>query len=325
MISSPAVTVLMPVYNAGKFLAESIPSILGQSLTDLELLIVDDGSTDDSMAIVRSHPDERIRVLRQTRNLGIVAALNRGIAEAKAPLIARMDADDVALPDRLATQCGALNRSPSLAVLGSDFEPFGGRQHQSWIKYHSPVDIRIALLFENPLCHPTVVMKREVVRATSYPDDYPHAEEYALWQLLAEDHDLANHRQSLLRYRAHDQQISVRRSEEQCHSIDRLMRRQLSALGLSPSENELRLHQTLGQAFCPLPGLATALATWTETLIEANRRTSRYPHEAFSAQLKERRTAALQRTARTLRTMPWWRRARWQLRTAFRMRDVTTR
>ena len=115
----PRVTVLMPVYNAERFLREAIDSILGQSFKHFEFLIIDDGSTDASADIIASYRDSRIRFVRNRTNLGITPTLNKGIALASCELIARMDADDISHPQRLQKQFGYMKRNPECALLSS--------------------------------------------------------------------------------------------------------------------------------------------------------------------------------------------------------------
>src|SRR5689334_8878938 len=118
----PPLTVLMSVYNGVRFLSQAIVSILGQSFGDFEFLIVDDGSDDGSWEILQRHAgDARIRLIRQD-NRGLAASLNRGLAEARSPLVARMDADDVARPHRLQTQIDFLRERPEIVLVGSAVE-----------------------------------------------------------------------------------------------------------------------------------------------------------------------------------------------------------
>ena len=115
----PSITVLMPVYNAERFLSEAIDSILHQTLTNFEFLIIDDGSTDNSLKIINSYRDQRIILVRNGTNLGITASLNKGIELAKGHLIARMDADDISYPDRLQKQYDYLNQHPDCAMVST--------------------------------------------------------------------------------------------------------------------------------------------------------------------------------------------------------------
>ncbi|MDB5017639.1 MAG: hypothetical protein JWQ84_2471, partial [Mucilaginibacter sp.] len=118
---NPKITVLMPAYNAGKYIREAVASVLEQSFTDFELLIINDGSTDDTVKIIRSFNDSRIVLLNQ-ENKGIAQALNRGLANAHAPYIARFDADDICLPNRLKTQYDFITAYPEYSVIGSAAE-----------------------------------------------------------------------------------------------------------------------------------------------------------------------------------------------------------
>lgn len=217
--TTPAVSVLMPVFNGERFLAEAIESILGQTFTDFEFVIVDDGSTDASPAILAKYAsrDPRIRVLRQT-NAGIVAALNRGLAECRGPLVARMDADDVSAPSRLAAQTKYLNDHPDIAVVGTTVRLIAesGRRGPVLCLPMAPDAVRRALQRGTSLAHPTTVMRKDtVIAAGGYREELRHAEDYDLWSRLAIQHRLANIQQPLLFYRIHGSQVSWLYSELQ--------------------------------------------------------------------------------------------------------------
>lgn len=312
-MNPPRVTVLLPAYNAGDHLGEAIDSLLAQTLSDFELLVVDDGSTDGSVERLALRADPRLRIERLPRNQGIVAALNRGLDLARGEFIARMDSDDIALPERLAEQVAHLERHPELGLLGSDIAPFGPGAGPSWIRHFEPEAISVALLFENPLCHPTVLLRRSALGDLRYPADAPHAEEYALWVLLAARSRLANLPRPLLRYRSHPGQISKLRSIEQCQSIERIIRGQLRDLGLDPSPPDLRLHLALSHGFYPLPGLASALDRWIRRLEQANRTSGRHDAAHLREQLASRRAHALRTTAEALARMTLRRRLTWRL------------
>ena len=314
-MTRPAVTVLMPLHNGAAHLDAAVDSILAQTWSDFELLVVDDGSVDEGPRMLANRRDPRLRVARLPENQGIVAALNHGLALAQGAFIARMDADDIAESERLARQIAFLNDHPAVGVLGTDVTPFGEKPCRSWVRYHDDADLRIALLFENPLCHPTVVFRREALEQVQfrYPADYPHAEEYALWHDLSRHTQLANLPEKLLRYRIHDGQVSQRHSERQRASIDRLIHRQLDLLGVTAADRDLRIHHLLGSGFFPQPRLAAALDRWIQILVQANERTHVYPPELLKHQLAERRRDALERHRRMLAGMRFDQRLRWQL------------
>jgi len=314
-MNAPAITVLMPVHNGAAYLKESVDSILAQTYTDFELLVIDDGSTDVSPSILSACNDRRLRVERFNTKRGIVAALNRGLALAQGAYIARMDADDIAEPGRLADQFAFMEANPDVGALGTDITPIGEIVSQSWIRYFDAENLRISLLFENPLCHPTVILRRSALASAggAYPDNSPHAEEYALWIRLSAHAKLVNLPQPLLRYRMHAGQISRQKSVVQSHSIDRLVGAQLDALGLPAGARDLRLHHTLANGFFPAFGLSQALRKWCDSLITANARARLYPADILFAQLEARRASALARHDTQLRAMPFPRRLQWRV------------
>jgi glycosyltransferase involved in cell wall biosynthesis len=316
-MSAPAITVLMPLYNAAPFLDEAIDSILAQTWTAFELLVIDDGSTDGSLEKVSARTDTRIRVEKLPHNQGVVAALNRGLQLAQGAYIARMDADDIAHPERLAKQLAYMEKHPEVGALGSDFESFGGSSSASWVRHFDAENLHIALLFENPICHPTVMLRRSTLDALGlgYPDDALHAEEYALWIQIATRSRLANLPERLLRYRVHNQQISRLKSAEQCRTIDRLVGAQLDALGLKSGARDFRIHHAMGNGFYPKPYLDLAMRAWVQTLRTANDRMKVYDPEVFARQLDKRIEHTLVRHREALRAMPRHRRWHWQVST----------
>jgi glycosyltransferase involved in cell wall biosynthesis len=184
--TSPRVSVLLPVRDAAATLAASLRSVARQRLGDLECIVVDDGSRDASLAIAQHHArgDARFHVVAQPA-LGLVPALARGLAECRAPLVARHDADDCMHRDRLALQVAALAAEPRLAGVGCHVRLFprgalgpGMRAYEQWLaSVRSPADVRREAFVECPLAHPTLVLHREVLREHAYrdlgwPEDY---------------------------------------------------------------------------------------------------------------------------------------------------------
>lgn len=229
---APAVSVLMPVYNGERFLAEAVESILGQTFADFEFVIVDDGSTDASPAILADYAsrDPRIRVVAQA-NAGIVAALNRGLNECRSPLVARMDADDVSLPTRLEQQVAFLTDHPKVAAVGTAFRLISetGAAGPEVRPPAAHKAIKRGLRYGNCLGHPTVMMRREAILAVGgYREFLRHAEDYDLWTRVAERYELANLPACLLRYRVHAAQVSWNSAEQQALST-------LAVQGLSRS------------------------------------------------------------------------------------------
>ncbi len=218
-LSLPAISVLLPVFNAERYLGAALESVLAQTFTDFECVVVDDGSTDTSPTILAQYAahDGRIRIIRQA-NLGIVAALNRGLAECRAPLVARMDADDICHPSRLAVQIAFLQTHPAVVAVGTAFRVIHANGRPGPV-LQNPIShdaIVRALQQRSCLAHPTVMMRKAtVLEAGGYREPLRHAEDYDLWARLADKHRLANLRACLLDYRVHPQQVSWEQAETQ--------------------------------------------------------------------------------------------------------------
>jgi len=220
MKTPPRISILLPVYNAGDYLVEAVESVLAQSFTDFELLALNDGSTDGSGEILHAFEksDPRVRVVSRP-NHGLVKTLNELIELASAPLLARMDADDVCLPDRLELQAAFLDANPEVVCVGGavEFIDEAGRT------LHRPAPVRgddavqrEALCGRTPICHPASIFRAEAIRkvggyrASTWP-----AEDLDLWLRLGELGALDNVPECVLRYRLHAASISFSKSREQ--------------------------------------------------------------------------------------------------------------
>jgi len=182
------VSVLIGAYDSAPTLRRAIDAILGQTLTDLELIVVDDGSTDDSVAIARSTGDPRVRVLEMGRNVGIARSLNAGIEAARAPIVAVQDADDHSEPTRLERQLEALRVSPAVAVVGSRMREVDGEGRELAPRTSFAAgDVRPVLMRFNPIPNGCAAFRRDAVLAVGgYDPRYRYATEYDLWLRLAE-------------------------------------------------------------------------------------------------------------------------------------------
>jgi glycosyltransferase involved in cell wall biosynthesis len=207
----------MPAYNGERYLDAAVRSILTQSYTDFEYIIIDDGSTDGTNTILNAFKDTRIRLLRNERNLGIVASLNRGIAAATGMYICRMDADDIAAPERLKRQVAFLNDHPDIALVGCSVglvNETGALVGKESFPTTSE-EIRRTIFIRNPFAHGSVVVRSAVLRAVgNYDARFLHNEDYDLWLRLASGHRLANIPDQLLFRRLHAGSITVSRETE---------------------------------------------------------------------------------------------------------------
>lgn len=209
---TPKISVILPVYNAQTYLRESIESILSQSFKDFELIIINDGSTDQSLEIIQSYTDERIVLINQS-NAGLPISLNRAIAIAKGQYLARQDADDISLPTRLAEQSQYLDEHPACALLGSWADILVGNtpSDRSLQHPHFNGDIGLKLLFFNCFVHSSVMIRKSALEKSGlYPEErekFP-PEDYDLWLRIAKDFEVANIPKALLQYRELPNSIS---------------------------------------------------------------------------------------------------------------------
>jgi hypothetical protein len=220
MSAAPArVSVLMPVRNGASFVRAALDSVLGQTLADLEVIIVDDGSTDTTPQILREYGDQdpRIRIVKRG-GPGLPAALNRALTEARGEYVARMDADDISVPQRLERQLAYLEAEREFAVVGSALAIIGeaGAPINFVHRPSEPRDITHALRSRNCIAHPSVMARRKVLLALGgYRPNFPHAEDYDLWLRVADGHLLANLSEQLVCYRVHASQVTSLNLEQQ--------------------------------------------------------------------------------------------------------------
>lgn len=215
----PAVSVVMAVHDGERWLAETLASLSAQTFGDFEVVVIDDGSTDGSAAILAAAAgrDARYRIVTQP-NRGLVASLNRGLDEARAPLVARIDADDVAEPERFARQVAFLSARPEVAAVGSAIRIIDGDGRLLRLQAYpsGPAAVAKAMLKGCALAHPAVMMRRgAVLAAGGYREAFRHAEDYDLWLRLGESHALDNLPEPLLRYRQHGSSVSFRHRRQQ--------------------------------------------------------------------------------------------------------------
>lgn len=235
---APTISVVMPVYNGESYLDEAVESILNQTFTDFEFIIINDGSTDDTGAILARHQaaDRRISVFDQA-NQGVVASMNRGCSLAKGKYIARMDADDICLPDRFEHQVAFLDARPEVGILGAwiEYIDADGHTFDSWIMPTEPALINWSLMFGNCLAHPTVIMRRDTVRELSgYRPATDYFEDYDLWVRATVVTSLANLPEVQLKRRTWNDNITTVHNRVQEEGAIKIMGRMMTATLGSP-------------------------------------------------------------------------------------------
>lgn len=245
----PEVSVLMPVYNAEKHLFKAVESILNQTFSDFEFLILDDCSTDSSPAVLDRYDDPRIVRHRNEHNLGITLTLNRGLELARGTYIARMDGDDIAFPDRLRQQVAYMNANPDVALLGTRYVHidddgeylFGGQPAPPPPEPGTRGYVRWSLLWMTSIQHPTAMLRRSVLEAHGlrYDRAFETAEDYELWTRISRAGEVERLDDTGLYYRTNPQGISQQRRDHQLETHYAITRREISALLGSPPPDDL--------------------------------------------------------------------------------------
>ena len=268
----PKVTVLLPLFNAETFIKDAVESILNQTFTEFELLIIDDGSTDNSLAIISNITDSRIRILSHEINEGLIATLNEGILASLGEYIVRMDADDIAHPERISIQVKYMDLHNDISIAGSYFKLIDGREI-----YKVPLEheaIKAQLIFHSTLAHPSVIMRKNDFIAADlfFNSDYKHAEDYELWVRASEHLKFANIPQVLLYYRAHVDQVSAKYNLVQRSSMLRCQLAAFSKIGIYPNENQVFIHNSLSTTNYRLDtSFFAETLVWLKLIAESNR------------------------------------------------------
>lgn len=240
----PKVSILMPVYNAEKYLIEAVDSILNQTFKDWELIIINDGSTDRSRELLSQIADNRVIIVDNETNLGLIDTLNKGINLSKGEYIARMDADDISTPERIEKQVQFMDSHPHHIMCGTNALVIdnSGKVIGKIRNLTDNQFLQINLLFSNPFIHPSMMIRSDILKNNSYDKQYKHIEDYELWCRIALLGEVANLQDDLLLYRWHDSNISVINAETQIRSKKEINKRQLERFGLTPDDSELYAH-----------------------------------------------------------------------------------
>jgi glycosyltransferase involved in cell wall biosynthesis len=246
----PLVSFLLAVHNGARYLGAAVESALGQTVQDLELVVIDDASTDETAVLLATVGDPRLVVLRNDRQAGLAASLNRGLDAATGRYVARLDDDDVAIPERLERQLARMNEEPNVAIVGSaivdlDTEGTRGRTH---VLPADAAPLRWHALFSSPFFHPTVLVDRDTLDryGLRYDPSFQESEDYDLWTRLFAFADGANLSEPLVEKRVHAAQASLRRSDLQQSFQRQVALREIALLAPGFGEEQAELAWGLG-------------------------------------------------------------------------------
>lgn len=267
----------MPVYNGAKYLKDAMDSILSQTYAYFEFIVINDGSSDASEDIILAYKDERIVYLKNETNSGLIFSLNKGIRHAKGRYIARMDADDIALPERLQEQVAVFENNKGIIATGSDYFLLDNVK-LTRIKNTADSDfIKTCLLFAPYFNHPTMMIKNIFVEQDLFYDkDFIHAEDYKMWTDLSFHGRFYNVSKPLLKYRAHSSQISSKFRDSQLVISERIRKSYLERLGFVFSDEEFRVHNVLSNnEFIRSQSLLLQIGSWLQSLADQDKRSGK--------------------------------------------------
>lgn len=229
----PKVSVLMPAYNAEKYIGEAIESILNQTFTDFEFIIINDGSKDNTADIVKRYAaqDKRIKFINNSENKGLIAVLNEGLDVCRGVYIARMDSDDISFPERFAKQVEYMDAHPECGVLGTWVEKIGTHMKRIF-RNRAKVRVLDMIVHGSQVVHPSAMIRRSVLVENNikYDPQYKYAEDYAFWVDILQCAEIHNLHDILLKYRWHNNNVSLVHENEQNMCTERIRHKILSKL-----------------------------------------------------------------------------------------------
>lgn len=285
-------SVIMLVYNAEDYLNESIVSILDQDFKDFEFIIIDDGSTDNSLNIIKSFDDDRIKLSRNEINHGIVYSRNKGIRLSSGKYIGMMDADDIALPHKFSKQIEFLESNGDFGMVGSWarlIDQNGHTLRNKWKLTGSSEYIPSIMLFKNYFIQSAVVFRRDCLPDYLYKEGYEIVEDYKLWLDIINKSKAWNLQEYLIKYRIHDHNITQTKKTVVKQNLRSVYLQMFNDLGIVPTDVEIEIHHMIreGMIICDTQTFLTA-KTWLEKLLYQNSKKNTYDRKAFAGVLLNR-------------------------------------
>jgi len=295
MNTAPKVSVIIPVYNRAKYVGEAINSILAQSFTNFELLLIDDGSTDESVEIMKFYTDPRIRLVCNERNLGIPKTRNIGLHLARGDYIAILDSDDIAVSDRLAKQVAFLDRYKDYVSVGSwasVIDEEGRFLKKGKRRFVSSGEVKSHLLFRCWLHHSSIMARTAILRAYGYREQYVVCSDFELFARLARTYKIGHLPEPLVRHRVHAGCITRNNVQLTKDKDLEIISAQLNELGVQFTPADLDRHLLLSYVkkfqFKPDYQYLLWAESWLLKLQEANQRVLCYPEQPFAVVIGER-------------------------------------
>jgi len=284
-LNNPLVTVMIPVHNGEKYIKFAIESILSQTYKDFELLIINDASNDQTVKIINSFKDARIRLIHNSKQLGLSAVRQKGVLEARGSLIAFLDCDDIAYPERLKIQLNFLRRNPNIVMVGTwvrVIDSKGNDTGRIWRHATSPDVIPSILLFRNCFTQSSVMIRKSILANEEFREHYNVAPDYDLWVRLSMKYKLANIPQVLTAYRLHQYNMSIfiEKSLKECNLA--IYRNQIIRLKIIPNQDELTVHASFEAQYSFTLSQLDKSERWLIKLLRGNETRGVYDKIAYN-------------------------------------------
>ena len=289
---APKVSVIIPFHNACKYLESAVLSVLNQTFSDFELILIDDGSTDGGSSVLQAVSDSRIRFYRNEKNVGIPAARNQGIQYANGEYLAWLDGDDLSLPDRIQKQVALFDRNPNLGLCGTSVKTLGAHTDVEWHYPTCSKFLRCRMLFDNPFTTSSIMMRAEALKNENmrFDTSFAVAEDYDLWERISRNWETTNIQEVLTRYRIHATQSTAGKEKISQERVWEIQSRLLQGLGINACETEKKLHLEIGVGW-KFPTKEAGFDTvdrWLLKLLNANLVRKYFDFEKFKEALAER-------------------------------------
>ncbi|TAL60337.1 MAG: glycosyltransferase family 2 protein [Bacteroidetes bacterium] len=283
-MSAPVISVLMPVYNVEKYIGEAIDSILNQTFRDFEFIIVDDASTDNTLSIIQSFSDLRIKIIRNENNLMLAASLNKGLQVARGKYVARMDGDDVSHPKRLEKLFDFLEKNPNIDICGSAMKLMD-HENGVWEYKMDDKEIKAGMIWLATLSHGTVLMRLDTIRKHNlyYDETFKVGQDWKYWYDAMKIVTFANLNEPLYFYRRGQQSVTIKFSHQSKDRYAVMHRLLLYDFGIPFTEREVFLHQFIIGIFTITPSAKAVREAriWFKKLIRYNRDMKKFDVKAF--------------------------------------------
>ena len=281
MPASPCISVIMSVYNAEKYVGDCIRSILGQTFTDFEFIIINDASTDSSPEIIKSFKDKRIRLLNNRERS--YPTRNKGLRVARGKYICIMDADDISLPHRFERQVLFMDNNPEYGLAGSGYRVLG--QDQDLFRESDYEKIKVQLMRNNCFIHPSVIIRHDMLKKHNlrYIRKYYYSSDYDFIARAARYFPVTNIPEVLMHYRVHEGQVTMQFRAKQAELADEISLEQVKYLSINPTEDEARLHIALLHGQQIEYSNEDKLFEWLDKMMAANHKLVFYKESELEA------------------------------------------